>query len=232
MISFKDVKFEEFKELILFLKFNDEETEYHNITKRLTRFIEEMNAYQSVLIDNIVKDILEGKEKDAHDLFDTFQKTYPNIKFDPEGKLDLTDFNYFEISLQSIDMLFSQAKEKIENNSAEDIDFQIYNAKTLEPLLNLNGRFEYPLKKFMYFKNNSIRPITKENFKKIEIIINELFPEENNILGKFLNYIYYKKYEKCITFIEHFLYRIDILYKDKELTHNSNKEFYELLKQL
>ena len=34
MIKFNEVPFSDFKELVLFLKFGDDENEYHNITKR------------------------------------------------------------------------------------------------------------------------------------------------------------------------------------------------------
>jgi len=44
MVNFSDVKYEEFKELIDFLKFNDEDNEAYNITKRLTRFIVGLSA--------------------------------------------------------------------------------------------------------------------------------------------------------------------------------------------
>ena len=232
MNKIKDVPFSDFVELVQFLKFNDEETEYHNITKRLTRFIEGMNAYHSVLIDNIVKDILDDKTEDAEQLFNTFNENFGDLNFDPEGRLDLTDFNYFEISHQSIDMLFEQAKERIKEDIADDIDRQVYNAKTLEPLLKLNGRFEYPIKKFMYFKNNVYRPVTKEQLKITEEQIAEMLPEGNNVMGKFMEYIFHKKPERISTFIDHFLHRVDVLYRDEDVTHPSNKEFYELLKQL
>ena len=202
MIDFKDVTFSDFKELVSFLKFGDEEKEYHNITKRLTRFIEGMNAYQSIMIDNTVKNILEEKYDDAEKIFDSFKETYPDIQFDPEGKLDLTDFNYFEISLQTCDMLFNQAKERIEGNRASDVDRQIYNAKTLEPLLKMTGRYEYPCHKVVYFKQNNLKPVTKEDLKNLEEEIKEIIPEENNIMGKFLEFIYHKKYEKCNVFVE------------------------------
>jgi hypothetical protein len=58
MINFSNVPYDEFKELVQFLKFNDEEGEFHNITKRLTRFIPDMNAMKSLVIDDIIKNIL------------------------------------------------------------------------------------------------------------------------------------------------------------------------------
>lgn len=232
MINFSEITFEDFKELVLFLKFNDDENEYHNITKRLTRFIDSLNAYKSILIDNIIKDILSNKEEDAKILLDRFKESFPDTQFDPDGKLDLTNFNYFELSLQSCDLIFNQAKEKINSNQETILDRQVYDAKTLEPLLKLNGRYEYPLRKVLYFRQNTPRSISKEEIKELESKIKELFPEENNILGKFLDFIFYKKYEKCRIFVEHFLYRVDILFKDKKREHPSDKEFYDLLKKL
>ena len=78
MINFSEVKFADFKDLVLFLKFNDDENEYHNITKRLTRFIENMNAYQSILIDNIVKDILNEDDTSAKHYLIRYKKHIQN----------------------------------------------------------------------------------------------------------------------------------------------------------
>lgn len=232
MINFSNVPYDEFKELVQFLKFNDEEGEFHNITKRLTRFIPNMNAMQSLAIDDIIKNILEENDEEAKKGLEEFKQQYPDTQIDPEGKLDMTDFNYYEISLQSCDLLYNQSVEKINEGVADDIDRQIYNAKTLEPLKAMTGKYAYPMKRVLYFKQDKARPLTLDELKDAEKKVKELFPEENGIMDKFMNFIYSKKYEKCSFFVEHFLQRLDVLSKDKELTHPSNKEFYDNLKQL
>lgn len=232
MIKFAEVPFTEFQELVNFLKFNDDEHEYHNVTKRLSRFIKEVDAMQSILIDNIVEDILTDKLEEAETLYNSFHETYPDKMFDENGTLDLSDIKYFEIALQSCDMLFEQAEEKRKNNEDTNVDKQIYNAKTLSCLKHLTGKFEYPMRRVLYFKRNNVS-MTKEQLIDAEEKVRELCPENfDKIMGKFLFYIYEKKYEKCCFFIDHFLHRLDILYKDKNREYKSNQEFYDNLMNL
>ena len=236
MINFSELKFEEFKDLVLFLKFSDDESEGFNITQRLQRFIENMSAVQSLILNNITTDILNEQYESAKTLFDSFQMTYPDTQFDPEGKLDLTKIDYFELKLQSCEVMFERAKNVIENNETVDkfelnVNSQIYNAKLLLPLLAMKGSFEYPMHRTLYFKQNPNRPITLEEFKEADKKLKDILGK-NNVMGKFLNYIYNLKDDKCKFFIDHFLTRLDILSKDTELAHPANKEFKELLMKI
>ena len=108
MNKIKDVPFSDFVELVQFLKFNDEETEYHNITKRLTRFIEGMNAYYSVLIDNIVKDILDDKTEDAEQLFNTFNENFGDLPW-------LTAMVGFPWTAYAVSQMYYYKKSEKEN---------------------------------------------------------------------------------------------------------------------
>lgn len=230
MLKIKEVKYDEFKELVEFLKFDDSTEEYHNITKRLTRFIENMNAVQSMFIDNIVNNILTDSPE-AEKSFEVFKETYPDLNVDPSGKLDLNQFQYFEITLESVNLIYADAQEHIKNGKGRDVDNQVINAKTLEPLIKMEGKFEYPLRKALYFKKSN-RPITPDKMKNAEEEIKELVGGDNNIMGKFLAYIYDKKPERVQLFIDHFIYRLDILAKDKKLSHPDNQQFLENLKKI
>ena len=237
MINFSEVKFEEFKELVEFLKFNDNDEEGFNISKRLTRFIEQMSGMQMVIINNIVDHILKGEISTAEANYKSFHLTYPDTQFDPEGKLDMDKIDYFEVKLQSCEVLYERAKYIIDSDGEidkfeYDINKQICDAKTLEPLIKMNGQFEYILHRALYYKQNPDRPISMEQFKDADKKIKELIGGENNIMGKFLNYIFKLKPEKCRFFIEHFLARLDVLYKDKNLEHPLNKEFKENLMKI
>ena len=99
MTKFNDVPYEDFRELISFLKFSDAPEENHNITKRLTRFIPNMTAGQSILLENIIQEIIENNIKEGEDDFNNFKKQFPELQFDPEGKQDLTNFEYYEVGL-------------------------------------------------------------------------------------------------------------------------------------
>ena len=120
MVKFKDIPFTEFKELVEFLKFNDADNEAFNIRKRLERFIKQINGTQAIFLENIVSDILNGELENAENLYKTYQQTYPDQDFDPEGKLDLTPIQYCEISLQSCELLFDKAKNNLESNDFKD----------------------------------------------------------------------------------------------------------------
>ena len=85
----------------------------------------------------------------------------------------------------------------------------------------------------LYFKQNLDRPITIDQFKEKDKQLKEIFPDKkNNIMGKFLNYISKQKSENCKFFINHFLARLDVLSKDKDLEHPLNKEFKENLMKI
>ena len=237
MINFSDVKFSEFKDLVEFLKFSDDESEGFNITKRLSRFIKDMTGMQSVIIGNIVEHILHNESDIAESAYKGFHLTYPGTEFDPEGKLDLSKIDYFEVKLQSCEVLFERAKHVLEsedNLSKEEynINRQIYDAKTLEPLIDMKENHEYILHRALYFKQDPNRPITLDEFRDADKKIKEIIPTENNVMGKFLHYIFKKKPENCHFFIEHFLARLDTLYKDKDVEHPLNKEFKENLMKI
>lgn len=230
MIEISQVKYEDFKELVKFLQFNEPNSEYHKITKRLTHFIKDMNAIQSVFIDNIVNNILT-ESPEAENSFNVFKQTYPYLEVDPNGKLESEPFQYYQIALHSINMVYEEAKSHLENKTLRQVDQQVLDARSLEPLIKMEGQFEYPIRKCIYFKKPN-RPITVDQMKNAEEEIKQILGKENNIMGKFLNYIYYKKSEKISLFIDHFLYRLDITAKDEKLVYEEDKIFVENLKKI
>ena len=85
----------------------------------------------------------------------------------------------------------------------------------------------------LYFKQNKNRPISLEQFKDADKKLQTIFPDQkNNIMGKFLFYIYKKDDLHCQFFIDHFLLRLDVLSKDVNLEHPLNKEFKENLMKI
>ena len=145
MIKFSEVEFDEFQDLVEFLKFNDEDSEIFNITQRLRRFIKDMTAMQTIIINNIIDSIFNKDIETAKREYKSFHIAYPETMFDTEGKLDLTKIDYFEVKLQSCEVLFERAKNILERNAATNkleynVHKQIYNAKTLEPLISMTRR--------------------------------------------------------------------------------------------
>lgn len=145
MIKFSEIEFDEFVELVNFLKFNDEESEVFNITQRLGRFIADMSGMQVIFINSIVDSIFNNRLDDAEYEYKVFHKTYPETEFDTEGKLDLNKVEYFEVKLQSCETLFDRAKDILDRGAADskleyNVHKQIYNAKTLEPLISMIRR--------------------------------------------------------------------------------------------
>ena len=238
MINFSEVKYEDFKELVSFLKSSEDENEFYVIVKRLTRFIENMTGTQSVFLGNIVKDILEGKEKEGEELFNVFRETYPTLQVDPEGKLEPEKIKYFEVALQGCELVYNRAKEALNNSNNIDkspnhLNSQVIAAKELFPLINMEGEFEYPMRRALYFKKDINRPLSIEQFKLADLQLKAIFGDKkHNIMGKFLNYIFNKKTENCYWFVNHFLTRLDVLYKDEEMIYPADKEFYENLKKI
>ena len=145
MIKFAEVKFSSFVELVNFLKFTDEDVEAFNITKRLQRFIKDISTTQMLSINSIVTEILDNNLEIAELEFNDFLKEFPDTEFDPDGRLDLTPINHFEIKLQSAEMLVGRAQEILNQNKKLNpveytVNKQVLDAKSLEPLISMTRR--------------------------------------------------------------------------------------------
>lgn len=237
MIKLKEIKFSEFVNLVKFLQFDNDENEFYNILKRLTRFIKDLNEMKAIQLGNIIKEILNDNTEKAENDYNVYLEQYGDLEVDPEGRLDLTPIQYYEISLQSCELLFERALSELEDHNFHDdspnkINLQIYNAKTLKPLIDSLNKDPYLLKRALYFKNKNVA-ISMGELKEIEDNLKTAVPDNyNNVLCAFINYIFNKMPINVHFFIEHFKTRLSVLVKDKEKIYDADREFYENLMKI
>ena len=235
IIKFSEIEYADFVELVKF--FSEKETDYFYIRKHLQSFIFYLTGTQAILLDNLIKSVLENDEK-SKEQFSVFQANYGDeLFFDKEGKQSPYDINYADIGLQSAEICFSQAEENLKKKHFKDdskfkIDSQIYFAKTLLPL-EYEKAEHYKIVKALYYKGNKIN-ISENELKQLENELIELLTSNGaaHLLARFLNYISGNSYNDCHYFIDNFKTRVHALYSDKELKDEINKEFLKTLKRM
>jgi len=87
------------------------------------------------------------------------------------------------------------------------------------------------MRRTLYYKQQKAFPLDLKEMKKAGELINELLGKNNNVMGKFLDYIYDKNYLDCHFFVDHFLNRLNVLYQDKKVELPADKEFLDNLKK-
>lgn len=236
--TISDLDFEKFIELVHLLDFTDEENEHSAVTTivdRLSRFIGNIPADDAIILGNAVQDIQNNEMEAAEEEYNYFKLKNPELEYNPEGTLGFSPIRYFELSLQTVERAYERAEEVLAKNphdiSSEKPFTQIKDARTLLPLLRMKGSYEYPIKKNMYFKNK-IPVVEEEELAAMVFELKELLGEEQKVAAKFINYIYNKNPNRVYHFVEHFITRIHVLYLDKDLEYEVNKEFLETLKKV
>lgn len=105
IIKFSEIEYDDFVELVKF--FNEKEEDSFYIRKYLQSFIFYLTGTQAILLDNLIKSILENDET-SKEQFSVFQANYGDeLFFDKEGKQSPYEINYADIGLQSVEICFS-----------------------------------------------------------------------------------------------------------------------------
>ena len=227
MYNLSEVSYSTIKELILFLKFEDSEDDFIEITKRLTRFILIESTLEVIALENFVRDVLSDNSESENE-YAALLKAYPELKFDEKGQLQPKKFDYYTVVLESCEELYKVSKDNEQHKKAKSFDKQVIYAKDLIPFKSIKAN-KYPVN-VIYFKKNNTE-ISLETFNDMKKSLNKLLGSDNNISEKFIRFISSRKSSSKI-FIDNFLSRLNCLEQDTELKYKENKEFLENLKKV
>lgn len=198
------------------------------VTYRFTRFFNNLAAFHVMFLDNIVCAYFANEQEAAEELYEEFRKQYPEVSFNKNGDSPITKVMPGDIELFSIDEIYKMSKRKVEEGSACLADFQVFYAKNLFPLKDIQPSDNYLMHRKLLIKN--VPELKISDFKKSEKILLELFGE-NKIMQKIVGYVENLKYNNYKIFLEHFFIRINGLYLDKNLKNPSNKEFFNVIQK-
>ncbi len=235
MNTIKDLEYSNFIELVEYLKsISGEENEDGKmgfVLNRMGNFFPELTSLQELELGYVLDNL--DKEK-----YERFRDNNPDIRVDETGKSSPSKKDYWMIKEKALNHLFDMAQNNLKSKDFKDnhpdrLDTQVHNAKTLSPLKNMQKQdsIAYAFKRALFFKKFSFMPA--EDFVKYEKHMEELGVEDYTVfLNYFLSYCYNKKYKNFSIFFEHVLKRIEILYSDKDLKSQFNKDFLEAIKSI
>jgi hypothetical protein len=227
MAFLRDLYYKEFVDLIDFLEGVSEGGAIESIGK----FFPQMTAVQEMELGYII----DSKNEEA---FNRFKSDYPDMEIDAEGKSTPIKKDYWEITEKSLNYTFQMALEELKGSdfrdkSSDKANTQIYNAKTLSCLKNmekLDPSIYYFKRKLFIEKNASY--ISDSQFNDVEDILKRLGVKHQSFMNYVVEYCKEKKYKNFRLFIDHLFRRIDILSLDLSLKSASNKEFLESIKSV
>lgn len=237
MEYFKDLNYKNFIELIDYLESLSESKEEKDInffvSERIKNFFPNLNALQDMELSYIIS------TKDEH-AFEAFKADYPEIKIDPTGRSTSELKDIWSVKEKSLNTLFDMSIEFLKENNYKDksknkVNSQVFNAKTLAPLLNREFPEDVPyafLRHKLILKHPNSDLVTLQNFKMHEEMLEELGYDYSSILYPVIKYILNKKHDNFEIFLDHTFGRIELLFQDKELKSESNKMFKNKLELL
>jgi len=239
MKKLEELQYEELVSLVEYLRSistSEEEMKNQDVLINIERFFPTLTAVQELEFNKIITDILL-KEETAEKDFNDFKELNPNVEIDPDGKSIPTKKNYWEINIASLDNIYLMALNILKENNFKDpnkfkYNTQVYNAKNLTPFIN-RGKItsNYIFNRQLYLKKNENQLINQKALRRYESLLKEKVGSVD-LLNSLLDYIKDKKYEEYSLFVNHLFERIELLCKDVNLEHPSNKEFYEKILEI
>jgi hypothetical protein len=226
MNYFKDLDYSNFIELIDYLNSISD----NNAISVIGSFFPSLTAVQELEMSYII----DSRDERA---FEKFKIDYPDLEVDVEGKSEPSRKDYWEITERSLNYTYELAFSNLKSNNFRDESLnrgntQIYNAKTLAVLKNMNAEDDraYFMRRKLFLDKGENYIVSQEKFNKIEKIISELGLDSSKFMVYVLNHIKEKKFENYRLFLEHLFKRIELLSLDKDLKSASNKDFVDNIK--
>lgn len=241
-VRLSDLQYNDLVMLVKFLKDTSRgesnEEKIVDSIRRTDTFFPEITAVQEMFLQNIVREILDGKDDPKP--FEEFKKRNPDIKVDREGRSFPEKKTYSGIRLSMLDEFYEKAIEnfiesKGKDTSKNSLNTQIVEAKTL----NLFKREPLPKEGYLITKTMFLK-----KFKRIqpgEIAACEKYSRELvgnvNLIHIFMKKFMNKKYDDGFyNMFQHILARLEIAYKEisenGKLTSKSSIQFIEDLKEI
>jgi hypothetical protein len=217
----KELDFENFLELVEYLDSITEES----ASAAIGGFFPNLTAIQELELNHVI----DTKDRI---LFERFKSEYPDIEINPDGTSVPSKKNYWEVTEKAINHVFDMAldslkKSNFKDDSPSDENTQVYNAKTLSCLKNMeyvNPNLYYPMRKLFFEK---FPQISQSSFQDAEANLEKKGLDANGFLSYVIVYCKKKKYENFSFFLDHLFRRIDILALDESNVSNSNSDFLE-----
>ena len=231
----KDLSFENLVELLEYLEnISDKETREERLTfveERIGNFFPNLSALQELELSFIVN----NRDKDS---FEIFKASYPDLEIDNTGRSTPKDKNYWEIRHTSLESVYQFALEELSKSDKDKtkykINTQVYNAKTLDDLKNMNPKrpdlYMFQRKLFLD-KWRGLQITDPREFNNIERILSSILKDEKKTSAFLVNVIEYCKPKNNAhefeTFLNHLFERIKILGLDTSLSSEVNRQFLD-----
>jgi len=216
----RDLEYSEFLKLMDYLDSISENT----AISLIGNFFPKLSALQELEIGYII----DSKDEKA---FEKFKSDYPDLEIDEQGKSEATKKDYWEITEKSLNYTYDMAFQSLKSNNFLDntfgkINTQIYNAKTLACLNNMEyqDNTAYLLKRKLFIDKYNLG---FKSFNEAESILKEKGLETSKFFVYVVGYCKDKKYENFNKFLDHLFRRIELISRDTELKSSSNKEFLD-----
>lgn len=220
MEKMRDLTYRDFIELVDYL---DSATDGAAMSA-IGNFIPGMNALQEMEMGYIV----DTKDESA---FERFRQENPDLEIDPEGKSVPDEKRYWEVKEKALnhsyDLAFNYLKDKDFKDDGDRESTQVYNAKTLAALKNMEYKDHsiYPFKRKLFLDGQPL--LSNKEFNRIEGLLKSVGVEPFKFMIYVLAYCADKKYGKFAFFLEQLFGRIEVLADDKDLVSESNRDFLE-----
>jgi len=222
----KNLEYDNFIELLDYLEGLSESKIPEDIEvflgERILNFFPDLNAVQEVELNYI----LMHREKS---LFDAFKLEHPMLAIDSSGKSTPNKKQYWELSENALNSVYSLALQEVEKTDVKDTSYnkvntQVYNAKNLSCLKHMpHQKYE----SYIYYRKlllNKYHKHTAKEFNELEKKLKELKLEPSKFLINVVKYCY-KETNDYSVFLDHLFKRVENLHADTDLTSESNKKF-------
>jgi hypothetical protein len=226
MEKLQNLTFEDFIQLVNYLESATEGA----AMAAIGNFFPELSALQELELGYIV----DTKDEAS---FERFRNEHPDLVIDPSGKTEPSEKNYWEIKEKALNHAYDSAfnslsQEGFQDRSKSKINTQIYNAKTLAALKNMeySDPSIYPFKRKLFIDKN--QELSNREFNRIEDILKSIGLEPSKFMIYVLNYCKDKKYDSFNFFLDHLFSRIELLSDDKEKVSEYNKSFYDSINEV
>lgn len=194
------------------------------VEEKIHNFFPNLDAVQEIELSYIIS----NRDKK---LFEVFKQNNPDIELDPTGQSTPKDRDYWQLTENALNSVYTLAKEDLESTKFIDksynkVNTQVYNAKNLNCLANMESmKYDsYLMHRKLFLDSSNIK--TGKEFNELERKLTEIGVKPSQFLINVVKYCYKRKDDYSV-FLRHLFDRIEVLHSDNELTSESNKSFLD-----
>jgi len=194
------------------------------VEEKIHSFFPNLDAVQEIELSYIIS----NRDKK---LFEVFKQNNPEVEVDPTGQSVPKDRDYWQLTENALNSVYTLAKEDLESTKFIDksynkVNTQVYNAKNLNCLANMESmKYDsYLMHRKLFLDSSNIK--TGKEFNELERKLTEIGVKPSQFLINVVKYCYKRKDDYSV-FLRHLFDRIEVLHSDNELTSESNKSFLD-----